>query len=117
MTKNIKRIFKPLNATVIHVNKPLSVEQLDNIFGDLDYDMRYYQTEDGWDIRFCYDEVGNLNELNDADIRIEKDAWDHEDCHLCEIEIIKGDQFYTIHKSDNSTFIYCESCQSKQNET
>jgi len=117
MTKIIERIFTPLDATVVHVNKPLSVEQLDEAFGELEYDMRYYKTDDGWEVRFCYDDVGSLDFMDNIDVSLETGAWDHEDCQSCDKEIREGDIFYTIHKDDDTTSLYCKSCRSKQNET
>lgn len=104
--------FPGTDAAVYHVPSKVTVKQLNAVFDKLTGpERRYYPTPDGWDVKFPWWSVSEINE--DKIFKRQKKGWDHEECSFCGTEISIGAKCHTHEHERGGVYIFCKQCYGK----
>jgi hypothetical protein len=111
-------VFPGTDAAVLIIPERIPQAELENMFGGLVGEHRFYPTETGWTIRFPYWYVleffgGNEAEMNAGNFTREEKGWDHEHCSFCQARIMVGDLCYTTDQGEGGCYIVCNECATK----
>jgi hypothetical protein len=104
--------FPGTDAAVYHVPKKVSVKELNAVFDTLTGpERRYYPTSDGWDVKFPWWAVSEINK--DKTFKRQKLGWDREQCSFCGGEISIGEKCHTHEHENGGVYIFCKQCCGK----
>lgn len=110
-------IFPGTDAAVLVVDQKLSQKDLEEIFGEISGQHRFYPTETGWKIKFPYWYVEELLKMGDVhfgtDFKREEKGWDHEHCSFCHEHIYIGELSYTTEHEEGGVYVICPKCSEK----
>lgn len=111
-------LFPGTDAAVIIVEKKIPQSELEEAFGELSGDHRFYPTATGWKIKFPYWYIEGLIAMGDCGITLEdvvreERGWDHEHCSFCHSNIWIGDLSYTCDHEEGGVYVLCPTCASK----
>src|SRR5690606_4478272 len=80
-------LFPGTDAAVLSIDEKIPQRELEEMFGELSGDHRFYPTEKGWRIKFPHWYVEELSKASGSDSGMiferEEKGWDHEHCSFC----------------------------------
>ena len=111
-------LFPGTDAAVLIIDEKLPQSDLEETFGKISGDHRFYPTETGWKIKFPYWYIEELLSMGDygfvlEDTVREERGWDHEHCSFCHAHIPIGDMAYTCDHEEGGVYILCSVCADK----
>lgn len=119
--KNMRRAaleayeFPGTDAAVLHVEKKIEQEELEECFRAISGDHRFYQTETGWKVKFPYWYIEAITGSGKSGFKIEdftreRKGWDHEHCSFCHSHIHIGEQAFTHPHEKGGVYVICIKC-------
>ena len=108
-------VFPGTDAAVLIVDQKLTQKNLEEMFGEISGQHRFYATDKGWEIKFPYWYISELLKnggagFKEEDFKKEKKGWDHEHCSFCHEHVHIGDLSYTTEHEDGGFYIVCPKC-------
>jgi len=111
-------LFPGTDAAVMTINRDVPQQELEEMFGELSGDHRFYPIDTGWKIKFPYWYIEALTSSGDIGLTIddferEPKGWDHEHCSFCDAHIHIGEMSFTVDHENGGVYIICQQCADK----